>query len=99
MTDTGKGVAGCLAIVIMLPFSAMLNGLALSILWSWFMVPTFHLTAIGVAEAGGISLVIGMVTYHDCATDKDRAWWVFPAIMIARPLMALLIGSIWKSFL
>ncbi len=42
-------------ILLYLP-AALWNGLALSILWGWFIVPVFSLPALSVASAAGVSL-------------------------------------------
>lgn len=99
MTTTGKATAGCLSMAIAAPFAILLNGYALSVLWAWFMVPVFHLPEIGIAQASGISLVVGMMTHQVTPVDKEREWWEEPITILGRPLIALLLGAIWKSFL
>jgi len=47
-------------------------GYVLSVLWAWFVVPTFHAPLIGVVTAMGISLLVHFVTYRsNAATTED----------------------------
>lgn len=66
---------GCLALaaytVVAVPIASALRGWVLSRMWAWFMVPTFHLPALGVAAAIGIAATVRLVTYQADA-DKDH---------------------------
>jgi hypothetical protein len=42
-----------LGLPLMLFFAAVFNGYALSILWGWFVVPTFGVPALTVVQAHG----------------------------------------------
>ncbi len=42
--------------------ASLFNGYALSILWGWFIVPTFKLPVLGVVPAIGVAMVIGHLT-------------------------------------
>lgn len=100
MTSNAKAAAGCLSTLLALPVAVMLNGYVLSVLWGWFMVPVFHLPAIGVASGCGIAVVMQMLTNHtDCQTDKDREWWVPVAMLFIQPALGLLSGFIYHSFM
>ncbi len=98
-TKDGLAVMGCVGMILLLPFGSMLNGYALSVLWAWFMIPVFHLPALGIAQAIGISIVIGMLTKQETPTDKTQEWYT-PFIMIfAKPLLSLGIGWIVRIWL
>ena len=48
------------------------RGYVLSIIWSWFMVPVFHLPELMVAQAIGIAAVVSFLTNHGTTnTPKD----------------------------
>lgn len=94
-----KNLLGCFGAFATIPFAGILNGWVVSILWGWFVGPQFHLPSVGIAEAGGISLVISMLTYQDTPRDKDREWWEPLARMFMKPFFGLLFGCIWKAFL
>lgn len=55
-TSTGLAVLGCLTVIAVLILSPVLDGLALSVLWGWFVVKLFGLPAIGKAAAIGLAL-------------------------------------------
>ena len=41
---------------------SLLNGVALQLLWGWFLVPTLSLPAISLAQAIGICVIIELTT-------------------------------------
>ena len=41
---------------------AVVLGIALKVLWGWYMVSTFSLPAINVGQAIGICLTVGLIT-------------------------------------
>jgi hypothetical protein len=86
------GVMGLLAL------AATFNGWVLSILWGWFFVPILGLPALGVAQAIGISTVVGYLTHQHRKTPEGEEAEAF-AYIAAQPLFALLIGYIVKSFM
>lgn len=84
----------------------LLRGWVLSVLWGWFIVPTFNLPALAIAPAIGLSLVVGFLTRP--ATDDDErskhrsmgerlAHAI--ALAIAGPLMALAMGWVVHLFM
>lgn len=50
-----------ISILLLVP-ATLLNGLVISVLWSWFVVSTFHLTPITVAQAIGLWLLVSLLT-------------------------------------
>jgi len=52
---------------------SVLYGWTLATLWAWFMVSTFGLPHIGVAQAIGLSIVVRVITYQaDASNDNDE---------------------------
>lgn len=47
--------------VVVVGGTAVIRGVTLSILWSWFMVPVFGLPALSIASAIGLCLVAGYI--------------------------------------
>ncbi len=92
----GLVVAG----VLLAALSAVVNGWVLSILWGWFMVPTFGLPALSIPAAIGVALVVHYLTseFND-AKDPERKWYVPLIYALTKPLCALLVGAIVHSFL
>jgi hypothetical protein len=49
--------------LIMLPISLILNGITLSTIWTWFMVTTFDMPMLTIAQALGVVLVANYFTF------------------------------------
>lgn len=102
-------VLGIVFITIVLTvLGAIWSGYVLSILWGWFIVPTFNLPALSIPLAIGIALVISYVT-HQTNFDKKKeeltdmenlkyAGRVFSWLAL-KPALALLIGWIVLKFI
>ena len=94
-----------LGIITMSSIGTILNGFALSKLWSWFIVETFGIIPIGIAQAIGISLIIGYITYQfidtkpDDSKNNNEKLFTQAGITIARPLGVLLFGFIVHLFI
>lgn len=58
--------------VVMIVPMALWRGYVLSILWGWFIVPTFGAPALSLVAAIGLSLVVGMFTAHLSSKKKDE---------------------------
>lgn len=89
-------------LLILLSFPiALLRGLAASLLWGWFVVPTFGVPSLPIIPAVGISLLVGL--YHVHVTPRadrghvDAAYHLTTAI--SYPLLAIFFGWIWSLFL
>ena len=89
---------------------AVLSGWILTILWGWFAVETFHLPALTIAQALGISLIVRFLTLNPNIKDimegmeedseertKKAATGV--GVAIGFPLMALAVGWIVHLFI
>ena len=50
-------------LLIVLPFSLILNGLVLKKLWGWFVVANFGLKPLSIPSAIGIALIVSFLTY------------------------------------
>ena len=91
--------------VVLMAFSSIFNGYALSVLWGWFMVPTFGLPELSVAPAIGIALVVGYLTkqYNNSKTKKNESFGKellkSALTAILKPSFALLFGYIVHLFM
>ena len=100
---------GCILIIIGIPLVlvvvSILNGYVLSILWGWFIVPTFEAPELSVVAAIGISLVVSYLTHQENEYKKEKdglsAEKVVSAIatVTAKPLVVLLFGWILNFFM
>ena len=97
------GVVGLLVPLIAL--GSIVNGYVLKILWGLFIVPVFHLPTLTIAQAIGISIVVGMFTRRSSSSKKDgsnendkkKILTAFAEVFLM-PFLALGIGWIVHQF-
>lgn len=80
---------------------SILNGYVLSILWAWFIVPTFHAPVLSIPVAIGVSMVIHYLTFTDTtdlAKKEDSKWWSSLLIALLRPVVVLAFGAVVHCF-
>lgn len=62
--DTEHQLLGCLValliLIVLVPVMAVMQGWVLTILWGWFVVPTFGLPQLSIAVAIGFSLIVSL---------------------------------------
>lgn len=100
--------AWSLGILVLMPLSAILHGVVLSIMWDWFVVSSLHAPPLHVAAAMGVSLIISLLTAHVVDEDRNkeavkaiphsRAFWHAFQQWIILPGMVLLFGWVLKHF-
>jgi hypothetical protein len=75
----------------------------LSWLWLWFVVPIFHLPALNIVQAIGISMVVGFLTMQMSTAkeedDKSKKKINLIADLIFHPFLVVGIGYIVHLFL
>lgn len=49
-----------------------LSGWVLSVMWAWFVVPVFHLPALGVAQAIGLSCIVSFFKSYKSGDGKKK---------------------------
>lgn len=88
-----------LIVALIITVSSIVNGYVFSILWGWFVVPTFGLAPLSIPAAIGLAMCVSYLTYdYNDAKDPDRKWWTPMVVMIARPVIALSFGFIVHRF-
>lgn len=96
-------VGGVIALFVLLALSAIWSGYVLTILWAWFVVPTFHLPQLSLAAAIGIAIVVKYLTHHVDTHEDNRSWDDKFAVSIGFallfPLMALFFGWVVHFFM
>lgn len=75
------------------------GGYVLSIIWGWFMVPTFGLPLLSVTAAMGVALVIGYLTHAYKEPDSETHPWKRMFYVFMRPLVVLVFGWIVKQWM
>ena len=97
-TSVAVGMLGVPMIVGMLIIASVIEGFVTKILWSWYIVTTFHLPALNMAQAVGIGLVATVVCPHGIAPEKAAKYSALTSTVVT-PLSVLLIGWIVKFWL
>lgn len=93
-------VVTVLSLVAALALYALIRGWVLSVLWGWFAVPVFGAPPLGIAQAVGIAIVVGMFMPHIDRKEREGAEAFSHAMaMFAAPFVALGIGWIVKGFM
>jgi hypothetical protein len=88
---------GLIAVVLVIMGSSLvLNGIVLSHLWNWFIVPISSLPKLSVAVATGICLIYNLFSTSR-KTKKNFAWRLLGTSFI-NPLLILAIGYIIHLF-
>lgn len=100
-SDTEK-IVTCLVLTVLFPFLAIgfyfLNGWVLSLLWKWFIVTTFGLEPLNIAQAIGIAIIVGFLTKNsgDYKKEERQGWEMIIPVLGAfvAPFLTLLTGYI-----
>ena len=101
-----EAMQGSLLIGITMILGPTINGWALSVLWGWFIAPTFGLSKLSVPMAMGLAVVVRMFMPTDFLAAAERkqvsmsgaVGMVIGGAIIA-PLGAVGFGWIVKQFL
>ena len=93
MTFWGK----VLLVLAAAPVAAVSHGLAISIMWGWFVVP-LGMPSLSIAHAFGLALLLRMVSTRMPKSD-DRDWRALIAASIAAPWLVVGVGWIVNAFM
>lgn len=104
MSDDNKNLWACLGVLFVLvsiPLIAIFQGWVLTVLWGWFVVPTFALPKLSIAVAIGLTLIVGMfksyqVKNEEKSTEDKVVEWVAGILV---PLFILFLGWIVHLFM
>lgn len=99
-----KDSLACLGVVIglvLIPLIAMFQGWVLTVLWGWFVVPTFRAPELSIAVAIGLTLIVDMFKGYDIKTQEkstnDKLVEAIATIIV--PLVFLFLGWIVHLFM
>lgn len=92
------GTFGLIGLMVaVLALGVIVRAFVLTVLWSWFVVPTFDLRPLAIPAAMGLSLIVGMLSYQETKTyppDKPTSEVFGEMIgMMFAPLAALAFGA------
>lgn len=89
--------------IVVIVFASIWSGYALSVLWAWFIVPTFDLPLLSIPAAIGVSMIVSYMTHQTIPSDKDESFFekIIKGILEAmlKPAFTLGFGWIVKSWL
>jgi hypothetical protein len=89
------GFVGLLALMVL---SSMWKGYVLTVLWAWFVVPTFGLPALAIAPAIGLAMVVSFLTHQSDAIKEpegDFAERLAKSVSLVLVMPALVLGVGW----
>jgi putative Mn2+ efflux pump MntP len=89
---------GFVGVLALLTLSSMWRGYVLTVLWGWFVVPTFGLSALALAPAIGLAMVVSFLTHQSDATKEqegDFSTRMARAAGYALVMPALVLGIGW----
>ena len=81
-------LGGIVGAGFLMVFSSIFTGYTLSVLWGWFVVPTFGAPALHIVPAIGVAIVVSYLTYqtHNCQKEKKS----FGETIVEETVMAVL---------
>jgi len=97
-----------LAVFISMAVWQVFNGVILSIMWGWFIVPVFHLPQLSIAQAIGISLIVSILANQAGDNNKEKnkeknsqssSDWLLLIIPLLQRLIPLFVGYIVHLFM
>jgi hypothetical protein len=89
---------GLFFLFIVFPLGILLSGWTITVLWDWFVVTTFKLAPLTIAQGLGLSLVLGYFTHQSQYNKEQTAGEVF-AQCFTKPLVFLALGWIIHLFI
>ena len=87
------------SVSVLLALTAIWVGFVFSTMWGWFVAPVTTLPEIGIAEATGLSLVIGLFTSRTSGEQGDGTFSAALGKTLGYPLLVLGMGWIVLQFI
>lgn len=92
-----------IVLFIVMTLGAIWKGYVLTIVWSWFVVPTLGLPALTLVPAIGLALVASFMTYHYVYAKDTRSHGeqvgTAATLAFAYPLLVLGMGWVINQFM
>ena len=94
-------IAAIPVVMVLTALVYILKGWVLSILWGWFVVPTFHLPPLNVVTAIGVSMVFSYAIngLQTAKINEEENTWKKIATMLLAPFVVLGTGWIIHQFM
>lgn len=61
--DWLKGLGALVLAPVFIVSSALMRGWTITVLWKWFVVSSFHIQSLGIAQAIGLGMLVSFLTY------------------------------------
>lgn len=95
---------GCVGLIVITIIGTIFSGFVLSIMWDWFVVPTFDVGSLSIPVAIGLAMIVNYLTYHGTtreskANDETEVLVEFLVLSIGKPALYLLMGWIVTLFM
>jgi hypothetical protein len=97
MTDTKKALIKCLALLAFAPLAITWSAYVLTVLWGWFVEPTFGVDPLSVPYAAGLGVLASFLTHQ--AREHDHSAAESIGIAVLHPLFALAFGWVITLFI
>lgn len=78
--------------------SALWRGYVLSLLWAWFVVPTFGAAPLSIPAALGLSLLVAALTAQHMRMSTPKDFGYSLSVALLAPPATLLFGWVIKQF-
>lgn len=98
-----KTIGSIFSFVVGVILATIYNGYVLSVLWGWFIVPSFGFPTLSVGYAIGVASVVGYLTHQyqkqDETADSTDILLKMLLYFLLKPTFALIFGWIITLFL
>ncbi|MCP3017986.1 hypothetical protein [Cupriavidus basilensis] len=99
-SSTGTEVLGHIfSVLFCLTALTILKGWALSVVWAWFIVPTFALPALTIPQAIGISIVAALIKPGNIESQNKNGIWLYSVKVSSLIGIATLIAWVVSKFM
>lgn len=88
-----------LVALVMVVVGYLVNGIALMLLWAWFMVPTLKLPELSLPAAIGIGIVISFLTQQYIPKNEKQKIEAFVIEGFLLPIFSIIVGWIVHLFM
>ena len=81
--------------ILLFIVASCLEGLVLSYLWEWFVVP-LGMKSVSILHAVGLCVLLDFITYHyyDYKRSEEAGFAFSLSYVLIRPLVAITVGAV-----
>lgn len=87
------------SVIVLVVISSILRGYVLSVMWGWFVVPTFGLPPLNIPIAIGLALIIAFTTHQVSLKKEEQDFGSQIGNSLIYPILLLGIGWIVTLFI